>query len=752
MTKLTFKSFIQIIIGLAVTFSVTFLILSVHSTYTLNGNLETITQHPFAVSHAIFRVKGYVSEGTIGANRLVMYRSPQDIQLVEESFAAIRQNMRVDLNTISDKYLGPAEDAKALSEACEKIFASQDTLISLIRSSHNPQVQVYMARELTPSTTSANIAADKMLTFAQNTVARLSKESIDTLRSTLLLALGLTVAFIVLSVLFLRTYALRLKDQEHSAFLLSIFSKNIDDVFMVYDATLDKTEYIFENSHRLLGLPPTFLEDALPMDFDQYFQYDDERNLFAHVSKRLIKEKVEIECIYKNPISSEEKSVLLSIYPIREMQSFWYIISITDLAEVKKNQAVLSDALLAAQTANLAKSNFLSNMSHEIRTPINAIIGMTEIACLRIDDKVRVQNCLEKIKSSSVHLSMLINNVLDMSKIESGKIAILCEIFNIRVLIKELTEIILPQTRAKQQIFKVNIGNLSCDKVAGDTLRLNQILLNLLSNAVKYTPAEGQISLQVEEVMPKNPKFTRIRFTLSDTGIGMSQEFLEKIFVPFEQELRLTSERGNSTGIGMAITKNLIDLIGGTINITSVVDQGSTFVMELPFETVDDTNQPAHVPNEQQTQDELAPEGVYTADQPHEVDFTGKRFLVAEDNEINMEIVRELLEEVHVTVDGAANGKEACDKFASAPQGFYDIILMDIQMPIMDGYQAAVAIRKMEHPDAKRIPIVALTANAFADDVFMAHNAGMDTHISKPLDVDSFYQTLTTCFQQNHKR
>jgi len=533
-------------------------------------------------------------------------------------------------------------------------------------------------------------------------------------------------------------------------------------------------------------------------------------------------------------------------------------------SEIKVKQA-LEDAYEAASRANTAKSDFLSNMSHDIRTPMNAIIGMTAIACAHIDDKERVQDCLSKITVSSKHLLGIINEVLDMSKIESGKLDLNMEDFDLAELVDNLIAMCKPQIEAMHHEFIVDIKDIEHEFVTGDSQRIQQAFMNLMSNAIKYTPEGGKIRLSISEKPTNKAKVGCYEFIFEDNGIGMTKEFQEHLFEPFVRaaDPKVTNQQG--TGLGMAITRNIVNMMNGNINVESEPGKGTRFtvtiflslqdintnnidkdLIDLPVLIADDdiitcesacdmlhdmgmlgewvlTGEEAveRVVSRHERQDDYfavildwkmpGMDGVATTrairkavgedvpiviisaydwsdielearaaganafiskpmfksrmlhtfktlfdndddtgtfnktiDKITRQDFSGKRVLLVEDNELNAEIAGEILEMANITVEYAENGREALTKMENAADGYYDMIFMDIQMPVMNGYEATRAIRSINRNYFKKVPIVAMTANAFAEDVEAARDVGMNQHIAKPIDFNQLLLVLNT--------
>ena len=527
--------------------------------------------------------------------------------------------------------------------------------------------------------------------------------------------------------------------------------------------------------------------------------------------------------------------------------------------ELKRQQKILQDALLVAQKANDAKRDFLSRMSHEIRTPMNAIIGMSAIAFNYLDDKKRTADCLSKITFSSKHLLMLLNDVLDMSKIENGKLNIRQELFDLKNLVTSLADINYGLATAKGLSFEIVISGFKDELLLGDSMRVNQILLNLLSNAIKFTPKGGSVKLEIRMLRSASDKIW-LRFIVKDSGIGMKKEFLEHLYEPFEQADNGIARKYGGTGLGMAITKNLVAIMDGTIEVESQEGAGTTFMVDLPFGVskvdkktaaemeemrvlvVDDDNDTCEhavvllkgmgvnvdwalngfeaiekvrsaceddgrcydvcfidwcmpeldgIETARRMRRYVGPDvliiiisaydwsgieeqakaagvnafiakpffasnlyntlltvsrkpelGFSAVGNKETYDFGGKKVLLVEDNELNMEIASELLKFVNLQVEHAENGKVAVDIFRNSKEKEYALIFMDIQMPLMNGYDAARCIRSSEHPAAGTIPIIAMTANAFNDDVQAAFDAGMNGHLAKPIDVEVLYKTI----------
>ena len=392
------------------------------------------------------------------------------------------------------------------------------------------------------------------------------------------------------------------------------------------------------------------------------------------------------------------------------------------LAEKSKD---LEKALQQAESANNAKSNFLSNMSHDLRTPMNVILGMAYMAKKHIDDEEEVDKCLDTILLSSQNMLALINDVLDMNKIESGVIEVHEKAEDIVKIIKDIEMLIRNRCEENQQIFAVSCNGILHRHLCMDKLRVRQIIINLLSNAVKYTPSYGRISMEVIEQEGTVETQCNVIFIIRDNGIGMSGDFVNRVFEPFERENTNMSDRVEGTGLGMAITKNLVDLMRGQIEIDSMVNVGTKITVTLPF-TICDAEE----------------DGSESYNEIVHKKFPGKRILIVEDKHINMEIVKGFLEDTELTIDEARNGKEAVDKIREAAEGTYDLVFMDISMPVMRGDEATMEIRKIDRADCRAMPIIAMTANALESDVQNSYQCGMSGHISKPVEPEDVYKCL----------
>ncbi len=841
--------------------AIVFSFLSLITASQLNKNFDTLFRTPLSLSSDVFKVRQLITESQLYFHALALYNPayPEPAFLLEELQHLEDEMQRVFTHMVTAHDEKPAE-IEALKQSVYTIMEWRRVFLE------SPEFQAGQGDLKTlydgMNPVFANITKDSnaIIAYAESGARSLALTSHRTLLVTVSFTLFLSLVLVLFALLSQGALVRKMRSKEsyYREFLFNVLSENIDEVLMIYHLRTQSMELVSSNVQRILGINSKVLEDNAGALFE-YCTTEECGELLGVFDRETLQTRMEKECMMLNPTTGEEKCMSIAIYPVHKGGKISrYIIAINDLTEAKQTQQVLRDALINSQNANRAKSDFLSNMSHEIRTPMNAIIGMTTIAATVMDKPDRLENCLSKIASSSRHLLMLINDILDMSKIESGKLALSHEPMLLTKLIDEICTIIYVQTQAKNQNFEVATDFVH-ENIIGDALRLKQVLINLLSNAVKYTPENGKIKFSIQEMPKRHSQSVWVRFSVSDNGIGMTPEFMEKLFQPFEQEGKISG----GTGLGMAITKNLVTLANGRIHAYSQQGEGSTFVVELPFETpeghthhhlpphfaelrvliVDDDQdvckhtsiilsrlgiraqwvQSGHEAVETVREaiakddgfdivllDWLMPEmdGLATTRQLRDLedveplfiilaafewgdiedearkagvdlfitkplfqsslynallqmsrddldvseenpvrtekenDFSGRRFLLVEDNPINVEIATELLGMTNAQVESAINGQDAVDIFLKSPAGYYDLILMDVQMPIMDGYQATRAIRASKHPDAGHIPIIAMTANAFADDVVHALQAGMNAHIAKPIDFKNLCETI----------
>lgn len=401
--------------------------------------------------------------------------------------------------------------------------------------------------------------------------------------------------------------------------------------------------------------------------------------------------------------------------------------------QIKKEKQVQNElefAREAAETANRTKSSFLFNMSHDIRTPMNAILGFANMAKKYSDDKEKVEECIDKVQTSGTHLLGLINDILDMARIESGKIEIEVEPIDVREAADRLTTILGDLARDKDIKLSVSLEDVENPYVYLDELHVNQILLNIISNAVKYTENGGKVDILIKEMLSSDKERAHYRFVISDTGIGMTEEFLDHVFDSFERDKNEALAGIQGTGLGMSITKRLVDIMHGNIEVESTLGEGSTFTVDLEFKKYEGDFEALVTAEAEQEQEAT------------EITLDGKRILLVDDNELNREIASEILAETGAVIEEAEDGVEAFDKVRESEPGYYDIVLMDVQMPRMNGYESTKAIRALENEALANIPIIAMTANAFDEDREDALEAGMNEHIAKPIDVVKLFDCL----------
>lgn len=524
--------------------------------------------------------------------------------------------------------------------------------------------------------------------------------------------------------------------------IVGALSNNYSDIFLT-DPLHDKSSTMKEhgNLHTEWNSKFRSYNDSWSRYIEKYVIEEDRKMVLHNIKADIITDKLKNsdEFTFNYRISNNDelhhvqvKFVRLPGEKDRLITGFRYI-DVQVKAEEARHK-VLQDALDAAQHANRAKTVFLNNMSHDIRTPMNAVIGYTTLAQANTDDKEKVSDYLSKIQISSTHLLSLINDVLDMSRIESGQLNIVEKKVHLPDVVKDLCSIIQADVDSKQLEFHAETVDMVNEDIICDSLRLNQILLNILSNAIKFTKQGGKISFKVIQTSGAPIGFAGYEFRIKDNGIGMSEDFRKHIFEAFTREQTSTVSGIQGTGLGMSITKSIVDIMGGKILVESQPGHSSEFIVELNFRINSEEQSPIK---------EDAPCSVndksMMQDNP---DFSGKKLLVVEDNELNQEIAVEILHGLGFETDIAEDGAAAVEKVRTAADGEYDLILMDIQMPRMDGYEATRRIHALEDPKKAAIPIIAMTANAFEEDKRAAYNAGMNGHIAKPIDLSKLKKTL----------
>ena len=696
--------------------------------------------------------------------------------------------------------------------------------------------------------------------------AKIVNASMNKLQFITLLIMGIIMfgiaLYIIVVILWKNKVSLKKKDTEimYRDELFQKLSMNVDDVFLMLDAETSKVDYVSPNIDKLLGITVEQMQKDIHV-LRKLHPQDSTNRMKNHLEGLMVQEQREWEFEYIQQKTRERRWFHIVAMCSEVVGKKKYILVMSDrTADKQKNQA-LSEAVHAAETANRAKSTFLSNMSHDIRTPMNAIIGFATLAVSNIDNKTRVQDYLSKILSSGNHLLSLINDILDMSRIESGKIHLEETEVNLSEVLHDLKTIISGQIHAKQLELYMDAMDIMDEDVYCDKTRLNQVLLNLLSNAIKFTPAGGTVSVRIRQFQGTKKGRSMYEIRVKDTGIGMSREFAQRIFDPFERERTSTVSRTQGTGLGMAITKNIVDMMGGMIEVQTEKGSGTEFIVRLDlriqaeyqrmekiveleglkalvvdddFNTCDSVTKMLVKVGMRSEWTLSGKEAVLRARQSLELgdafhtyiidwrlpdmngievtrqirslgddtpiiiltaydwsdievearaagvtafcskpmfmsdlretllnaigqkqnnrtdaipasvnaDFKNKQILLVEDNELNSEIAVEILKEYGFRVDTAENGVEAVERIRNSTPGAYDLVLMDVQMPVMNGYEATHQIRSLDNPELAGITILAMTANAFDEDRKKALEAGMNGFLSKPIIIEELIHTL----------
>ncbi len=845
---------------LACILSMIFAAFTIVSTSKLAEQTSMVYEHPYQVRTATEAMRTRLSEMELYLPTLLI----SDEEHAEEIKKLLRERderQDASLAIIEECYLGPEEDVMDLKQALAKVRAARiEAAEHFTGTGDSSEILDYLDEYVNPYGLAVDEVLARIAFYADYRIGIYMENTIQIKNLGVIGSLTLGVVMIIMLILTNMSEARKNREIAYREQLFDLLSSNIEDTFFIYDCVASKMEYVSKNSERVIGMRgEVFLKDALALRENIS---EDTREVFDEFFRnKPIPNNAQCEFNYvKDGIVRNMQLQMYAVYSGKRLQR--YIAVLTDLTRIMEHQNILNDALLSAQKANMAKREFLSRMSHEIRTPMNTIIGMTAIAMRHMDDISYIENCLTKITYSSGHLLSLINDILDMSKIEDNKLTINHEIFDVQRQLESISAVVYPQTVERKQNFEVVINSLVEERLIGDALRVNQILFNLLSNAVKFTPAGGNIRLEITKVREKK-NHVFLRFVVRDSGIGMSEEYLERIYTPFEQADVSIAQKYGGSGLGMSISKNLISLLNGTITVQSKEGEGTTFTVEIPFEKTEqqaqvnqeefDNMKVLVVDDDESTCEHAAllldslgvksswvnngreaveivvkahevgedydvcfidwcmpdMDGVETArnirkhigpealiiiisaydwsvieakareagvnafiskpmfassiynvlnsmirpkgmpldgkqSQDVQYDFKGRKVLLAEDNLINQEVVVELLKDIGIVVECADNGKLALDMYEQSEPDEYALILMDVQMPIMNGYETTRAIRKSNHLQAKSVPILAMTANAFNEDVAAAKESGMNGHLSKPIDVNILYETLAS--------
>lgn len=824
---------------------------------------DEIYKRPFSVNNAAWKLRTQILFARSTMLNLLSGDDYPESQTAELNVMyAMRDNIAVLEETLESQYEGNPETVDQLVSDVNELLSIHDRCIQLIRDGKQEEAKTLLYEDAYPLYLRADDTVREITNNSSTAIDRYVKQAHELNEKANMMAIVWGSALLALAVLAstVSVHAITKRNEDifHNNALFHIISENVDDVFMIYDLLENRVEYISDNVERILGISAESLKNNL---WIARAYLDDET--FQRLSKGFMEPNIgeieQYEFIMTDPKTGHEKELCSRRYPITENGRVTKFVFVTsDLTDVNRAQSMLRSALERAENANTAKREFLSRMSHEIRTPMNAMTGMIRNMGYDITEPEKMKEHLRKLNMSTMHLLDLINDILDMSKIESGKMKIEVREFSLNAMLSEITDIMQPKAEESKQAFDVLLKNATCDMVKGDDMRIKQVLLNFLSNAIKFTPEHGKIRMSVEE-MDRRGNQACLKFEVRDTGIGMHEEFLEHLFEPFEQEQGSTYRKYGGTGLGMALSKTLVESMGGEIEVESVPDMGSVFSFSLWLEIADAEGISIKISDEVKSlyvliveDDEEMREhlklqcsqlgveavavssgieavkymkesgerfdlclldlympdvdGIHTAEwirseagkdvyivlmsaydhknveqealaagvddfltkpvmradiyrilqrlsgelspaangeeKAKSYDFTGKRVLIAEDNEINMEVAQGLCEHVGFKVENAYNGKEAVEMFRKSPEGYYDAILMDVHMPIMNGNQAARTIRGLKRKDAHTVAIIAMTANAFYEDAAEAIKSGMNEHLAKPIEPEAIFAAL----------
>ena len=827
---------------------IVYLIVTLYNSERLAAQVEKMSSHPFEMVVAGGELKMCIAKMQVRVERLYKHNTMDDVIYIRGILDELYEETDQVLKRLKHAYQGSDKEWDNLEDNLDEIKKQQNGFLLYVSADEcfpQDQVIAYEEEKIEPLYQETTAMIDEMLEDAEEGGLQYV-QNVEQLRvRVLVLSIILMVA--MLAVFIFSQYIMwrQRKELQNRSTLFDSLSKSIDDAFVIRDAKSGEIVYRSLNMERVLGISPTdetLYQGLKSEDVDEIYRYIGDFELAASY-KKLVE--------YTRP-DGEKRWVLLRLYRVNNLDTPQVISFYSDRTNEEKQRIFLDAAMENADKANQAKGDFLARMSHEIRTPLNAIIGLVTLAIASIEDSAKVQDCLTKINFSSKHLLMLIDDILDMSQIESNKMKLQNEEFDIYQFINSFVVTIYSQAKAKNLEFKESITGFSeGSEYYGDSLRMGQILLNLVSNAIKFTPKGGSVFLKVEKLVTKK-NLDIVRFEVTDTGIGMSEEVQERIFAPFEQADSSIAAKFGGTGLGMSITKNLVMLMDGKIYVNSKENEGTTFTVDIPllkkesetkipdFENmglnalvVDDEEEECRhavrVLQEIKIQAEWVMHGAQAIERVishhrgnrdydiclidwkmHDIDgievtrriraevgydvpivmisaydymeieeearaagvdgflpkplyrtavyeeisrelkeregrqiqgkakqklLSGKKILLAEDNDINRDIAKELLELQGATVIACEDGKQALQAFQNSGIREYDAILLDIRMPVLDGYETAGRIRALNRKDAVIIPMIAVTAHAFSGDVTAALRAGMNAHVSKPLDI-----------------
>lgn len=854
------------IAGLAVVLFVIVLFVSnlINSNKIIN-QVESMREHPLKVIIASGDVETYIKEMRIHSEKLLYNNNNAETSRMEKSMESLYPKLEKSIKEIEEKTLISKGKAAELYNIFSKIKKEHIAVIDYGKTGDRSyeEMEAFQNKNLNSLYSKMEDLNDNILVSAENKFNKITETAIYNKN----VSVFLSIVVLILTLVAVAVYQYFISKQHelinYKNKLFDIVSKNIDNAFYIKNLKNEEDDYISDNIKNILGFDG---RELLSSDFGVISEYinNEEIEYLKDLSEKNVDSNWSYSFIYTNPNTNEKKNILLEYYYVRDKDIPVVITVFTDETESKNMQRKLENALDNAERASIAKSEFLSRMSHEIRTPLNGITGMTLIAIQNIKDEKKELDCLNKISMSSKHLLVLVNDVLDMAKIESGKVEIKNEKFNFRVFIESITSIYFTQAKARNIDYEtILIGDIP-EQLNGDSLRLNQILGNLLSNALKFTPDNGKIKFKITLVKSSTDEDI-LKFEVIDNGCGIKKENADKIFNAFEQEDDSITKRYGGTGLGLSISKRFAHLMGGEISVQSKEGEGSDFIVQIPFKkvldqkpirksdlgnlnvlVVDDdietcTNTKSllnkiglnadwvdngfdvikkieesikendkfdvclidwkmpYIDGIETTRrireiaedkdilvilitaydvEEIREEALRVGangvinkplfestiveaienaknhNETYEVMkdgfagkvFAGKRILIAEDNDLNLEIASELMIMNGAEVEKAKDGKEAVDMFAGSKEGYYDLILMDIQMPVMNGYEATKEIRKLDRRDAKTVSIVAMSANVFESDVRKSIASGMNDHIGKPINMDEIYDKLGAQF------